>query len=414
MTTDHLQAEGSLTFRSGAAGVEVLPSVIVDLADASYVAFTRGTIDIYDLGPTDLGDISGALDVAIGGNCALWVGGDLASLTDFSFYPAAEADPAMAIAVADNSGTVSGHIGNAWTRHFITLYAPTDNPAWKRAAFASVGLVFKSMPTVTLQHIDDVQWEIAPLNSNPPLGFSPARSIDIRVRPTRLNHSTNPSFEVDLTDWTTVGATLTRITTDHAQGAACCRITSFAPADTVDHIVRSLVPGRDYTVSVYLRSTDGGDAGIKITGARNVADGIVYSPLTWQTAPLGTEGSPDWRRVWVSFTAEATTMTLTVRSLGAATVLLDGVLIEEGNGLGAYFDGDSGSPDYAWETAGTPGKARSYYYRNKTERHYALGKTLRENVGQGLFIGDPEYATSAISSSTAYGSGPYGSGPYGG
>jgi len=413
MTTDQVTSEGALTFRMGRAGLEVVASVLVDI-DGSVVTFTNGNIDIYDLGLFDIGPVSGALDVAIGGSITLWVGGDLASVTDFAFYPVAEADPAMALAVADNNGTVSGHVGAAWTRHHMTLYGPTDNAAWKRAAYAAVGLVYKSVPAGGLQHLDDVQWEITPVGSNPPLAFSPARSIDVRVRPTRLNHSTNPSFELDLTDWTTVGATLTRITTDASEGTACCRVTDFSVGDIVAHVVRSLIPGRDYTASIYVRSVDGADAGIRVHGDRDAPDGIVNSPLTWQTAPFGTNGSPDWRRLWVSFTAQATTATLIVHSLGSTTVRLDGCLVEEGNGLGDYFDGDSGSPDYVWELDATPDKARSYYYRNKVERHYALGKTLNENVALGLFVGDPEYATSAISESTPYGSGPYGSGPYGG
>jgi hypothetical protein len=89
-------------------------------------------------------------------------------------------------------------------------------------------------------------------------------------------------------------------------------------------------------------------------------------------------------------------------------------MIEEGNGLKPYFDGDSGSPDYVWELGGTAGKARSYYYRDKLNRHYALGKTLRENVQLGLVVGDPVYANSTTAITTPYGSGPYGSGPYGG
>lgn len=414
MSTDQLLAEGTLTFRRGLAGLEVLPSVLTEHGDDSQVSFTRGTADIYDLGATNIGAVSGALDVAIGGSIALWIGGDLASVTDFAFYPATEADPAMAIAVADNNGTVSGHVGSAWTRHHMTLYAPTDSAAWNRAAYAAVGLLYKSVPAGGLQHLDDVQWEISPVAANPPQEFSPARSIDVRVRPTRLNHSTNPSFEIDLTDWTTVGGILARITTDAAKGTACARASSLNVGETVSHVVKSLVPGRDYTASLYVRSMDGGDVGIRAHGDRDSSDGIATGHLTWQTAPYGTGGSPDWRRLWVSFTAEASTATLVIHSLGAATALLDGVLVEEGNGLGEYFDGDSGSPDYAWELDATPGKARSYYYRNKVERHYALGKTLRENVALGLFVGDPEYATSAISVPIAYGSGPYGSGPYGG
>ena len=412
MTTDHLHAEGTLDF-IGSGELEVLASVLTELGVDPTVGFSEGSIDIYVIVPIDVGQLSGALDVGIGGSIAIWVSNDLASLTDFAFFPAAESDPAMAIAVNDNNGTVSAGVGANWTRHFMTLYAPTDNVAWKRAAYAAVGLVFKAMPTVTTQHIDDVQWEIAPIADNVPAAFSPARSLDVWVRPTRLNHSTNPSFEVDTTDWTTVGGSLARITTDHVVGTACLAVTSLVSGETATHVVKTLTPGRTYTASVYIRSMDGNNVAMQINGARNTT-GIETSAMTWETAPLGDTVSPNWRRLWVSFIADTSTASLQITSLGATSVRVDAMMVEEGNGLKAYFDGSSGSPDYVWETGETAGKARSYYYRDKLNRHYALGKTLRENVQLGLVVGDPVYADSTSAITTPYGSGPYGSGPYGG
>jgi hypothetical protein len=412
MTTDQLVAEGRLDF-PGVAVLEILQSVLTELGESPAVAFSEGSIDIYVIVPIDLGAIPGALDVGIGGSIGIWVSDELASMTDFAFFPATESDPAMAIAVADNNGTVSAGVGANWTRHFMTLYAPTDNVAWKRAAYAAVGLVYKSMPTGTVQHIDDVQWEIAPIQNSVPSAYSPARSLDVWVRPTRLNHATNPSFEVDLTDWATVGGSLARITTDAVKGTACCAATSLTFGETVTHVVKTLTPGRRYTASVYIRSMDGNDVGIQVNGARNET-GIETSAMSWESAPLGMPGAPDWRRLWVSFTANTVTASLQITSYGATSIRIDAAMVEEGNGLKPYFDGDSGLPDYVWELDGTPGKARSYYYKDKLNRHYALGKTLRENVQLGLVVGDPVYADSASATTTPYGSGPYGSGPYGG
>jgi hypothetical protein len=403
MTLDQLRATGQLNF-TGSAGLEILASVLTASTESPSVAFSEGSIDAYVIIPVDLGQIPGALDVGLGGTIGIWVAGDLASLTDFAFFAATEPDPAMAIAVADNNGTVSAGVGAAWSRHFMTLYAPTDNAAWKRAAYAAVGLVFKSMPAGGLQHIDDVQWEIAPVANNAPAAYKPARSLDIWVRPTRLNHSTNPSFEVDTTDWTSDVGSLAQ-GTDAVFGSACGEITDWTDGATATHIVKTLTPGTRYTASIYVRALDG-DVGLEISGTS--------SRLTWKSAPLGTLVSPDWRRLWVSFTPESTTISLVLKSLGATHVLFDGALVEEGNGLKPYFDGDSGLPDYVWELDGTPGLSRSYYYRDKLNRHYILGKTLRENVQLGLVVGDPVYADSASSTSTPYGSGPYGSGPYGG
>lgn len=411
MTTDQLHAEGHLDFL-GTATLEILASVLTDTGETPQVGFPEGSIDIYVIVPVDTGQLSGVLNVGLSGTIGIYVSDELASMTDFAFFPSAESDPAMAIAVNDNNGTVSAGVGQNWTRHFMTLYAPTDNVAWTRAAYAAVGLVYKAMPTGTLQYLDDAQWEIAPVANTVPAAFAPARSIDVWVRPTRLNHSTNPSFEVDATDWSSVGASLTRIATDMAQGIACLAVTGFSTGETVIHVIKSLTPGHTYTASVYIRSIDGKDVGLQVNGARN-ATGIQTAMNTWETAPLG-DSNPAWRRLFVSFVANTSTISLQITSLGATSIRIDGALVEEGNGLKPYFDGDSGLPDYVWETGGTAGKARSYYYRDKLNRHYALGKTLRENVQLGLVVGDPVYADSTTAITTPYGSGPYGSGPYGG
>lgn len=412
MTTDQLAAYGSLDLL-GTADLEVLQSVLTEPGTGPAVAFSDGSIDIYVVDLIDLGPIFGALDVGIGGSIGIWVSDNLASLTDFAFFPSTQPDPAMAIAVNDNNGTVSAGVGSAWTRHFMTLYAPTDSAAWKRAAYAAVGLVYKAMPTGTVQHIDDVQWEIAPIANSVPSAYAPGRSLDVWVRPTRLNHATNPSFEVDLTDWTTVGGSLARITTDKVVGTACMAVTGLTFGETVTHVVKSLTPGHRYTASVYIRSMDGRDVGIQVNGTRSIV-GIDTSSMSWESAPKGDNGSPDWRRLWVSFVANTVTASLQITSYGTTSIRVDAAMVEEGNGLKPYFDGDSGLPDYVWETGETPGKARSYYYKDKLNRNYALNKTLRENVQLGLVVGDPVYADSSTAITTPYGSGPYGSGPYGG
>ena len=403
---------GTLDF-TGQASADVPPTVqpapATETALSSAAGFSEGLIDIYDLSAIEL-RLSGALDVGYGPGFAVWILGELATVSDFAFFTATEPDPAMAIAVDDNNGTVTG-AGSAWTRHFMTLYGPTENNAWKRAAFAAVGLVYKAMPAGGIQWLDDVQWEIAPVQESVPQPYRPARSLDLWVEPTRLNHATNPSFEVDTTDWYTTGsATITRITTDAVVGDACLQATGlFAIAGSaVAHKIRTLTPGRVYTASVYLRSMDGADVGL------DVSVGGWGSPRTWLTAEPLTD-KPEWRRLQITFTATSTAAIVYVRSLGLNdSFLLDGLLVEEGNGLKDYFDGDSGLPDYVWELDGTAGLSRSYYYRDKLNRHYILGKTLNENVQLGLVVGDPVYADSASTTTTPYGSGYFGSGPYGG
>lgn len=112
---------------------------------------------------------------------------------------------------------------------------------------------------------------------------------------------------------------------------------------------------------------------------------------------------------WRTYTASATVNgsretyqfvptvpTWTLSFSGTATK----ILVEEGTTPGEYFDGDSG-PDYLWEQGGTPGHARSYYYPDRSARHWILVRTLNDNVALGMTVEDPVYATFPSPSSTS-------------
>lgn len=118
--------------------------------------------------------------------------------------------------------------------------------------------------------------------------------------------------------------------------------------------VTDLIPGRTYTASAY------------VNGQRE----------SYQFVP--------------------TVSTWTLEFSGTATK----ILVEEGTTLGDYFDGNSG-PDYLWEQGGTPGEARSYYYPDRSARHYVLVRTLQENVALGMVVEAPVYATFPSPSSTS-------------
>lgn len=104
------------------------------------------------------------------------------------------------------------------------------------------------------------------------------------------------------------------------------------------------------------------------------------------------------------------------------SVYITCALIERGEPSGVaianYFDGSS-SPDCLWEQEQVPGKARSYYYKNRAERRVALMRILTANIPLGIGIGEPQFAVLPTPDNTIgmfepYGSGFYGFGSYGG
>lgn len=91
------------------------------------------------------------------------------------------------------------------------------------------------------------------------------------------------------------------------------------------------------------------------------------------------------------------------------------IMVEEGTVLRDYFDGNSG-PDYLWENGATSG--RSYFYPDRSMRHFVLVRNLQENVAIGVTVEEPEYAGVVSGGDvggnvSGYGNEPYGLGTYG-
>ena len=123
--------------------------------------------------------------------------------------------------------------------------------------------------------------------------------------------------------------------------------------------VTDLVPGQQYTASGY-----------DSTGARQIK----------------------------TFTAMASNVDLTSFLTGLSKILVE-VARPDGE-AGDWFDGNSGD-DYLWEQGGTPGKTRSYYYQDRSNRHSILVRTLQDNVALGVTVEDPQYALLPSPSTTS-------------
>lgn len=68
-------------------------------------------------------------------------------------------------------------------------------------------------------------------------------------------------------------------------------------------------------------------------------------------------------------------------NVGPFEFYVDDILAEVSGQVGAYFDGNSPSPDYLWE--GTAGESRSHYYRGKTVNQYRLDRAIQRSLPLG-------------------------------
>lgn len=326
-----------------------------------------------------------------GGGKAMLVAGNapvVGALSKFAMWPTAQRDPAE-FYVFSSTPVTSGGVGNAWTRA-TALFAVSRGNAQQgvsRIAYVGVGARFASMPAGTKQYLKKVQLERAYNDAGTyPTSYSLARQVQTVVHPDRLNYSPNPGFAVDTTNYSaSAGGTLTRV----AFGAGFAGQTAITSnsAVTISHTLSGLVVGRRYTASILVAADQRPDVVV------GVATGTRIARLNYANAPADPFGLQT-RRVYVVFDALATTETITLAPTAVTAtpnVLATQALIEVGDVLRPYFDGSSGA-DYLWETGGTAGKARSYYYKNRAERLAALKRILADNVPMGIGIADPQMA----------------------
>lgn len=348
-----------------------------------------GTAKIYALNPQAIFPRRGPLVLGGHGRIARLISEHRGTFEDFAIFEWDTAasyfadDPVDGYVTTDNIGAVTGvgDLTTAWTRHYRVFYPP------KSARYAVPHLALGSVAAGKSHFFDAFQMEVLPLaHAASPSAFEPARQINVKVRPAAKNFSTNPSFEVDLTDWAAGGSVLpalTRVVNRPKFGGACLQVT-WANAGTqpsAQHTLTGLDVGRTYWASMWLRVPTGSPM-CQVT----VAGTGKFSP------PTSVWGQ--WQRVWLQFTATSTTHLFQVWPMRAPVsgeqVFVDGCMVSES--LVDYFDGSFGA-DYLWKQGGVPHKTQSYYYPDRSNRHYILVRTLQENVALGVSVSSPEYAT---------------------
>lgn len=155
---------------------------------------------------------------------------------------------------------------------------------------------------------------------------------------TRINLSSNPSFENNTQGWTTTAGTLTRSTATDYIGSASASLT----AGGITQQYFNSEAGASFTASIYAKASTG-TAVIELSGIASTGGTAAYTTLG---TTVGTVTSTDWTRISTTF--EATTLFGGIQvneTTSLDSIFFDAVLIEETPVLDAYFDG-ANSPVY--------------------------------------------------------------------
>ena len=343
------------------------------------------------------------------------------ALADFGIWTAADMDPAVSYIEQSNAGQASGSA--AWNRVYGLAYPPQQALAsdgsviWNRAAYAALGFTFKAMASNNQQALADVQFErmpVSPGSSPVPAAYQAPRAISTIVKPSRLNFCPNPSLESSTAWWSGIGTgTVARDATVSNDGGHSLKVTVNAANDGATITLANLIVGDLYIISAYVRggpgladvlvSTSSGGSvssaqqGIPYGGNAILGIGFGQGPYGGVQATGADMPTTTWFRPSFTFIALTSSVQLGFRALAGSDVAyptnfwVDDVLVEEGETLGAYFDGGFGT-DYSWEGGGTAGETRSYYYQRQNVASGAVTTALAEHTPLGIVAATPIYS----------------------
>lgn len=311
-----------------------------------------------------------------------------AAFDDFALFEASDPDPAMTYCGWNTAGLETGQTG--YERPWAIFYPPLDYPVsggvnlWNRAAYMAVGFELENVPAGVQQNVTGVQAELMPLAGTngldeipSPSAYQLPRTVEVFVRPTRLNYAPNPDFAVGSSGWTATGSA-----TISSAGVA----TFHQAGDSVYLTVPGLIYGDQFTASLQAEVGSGIDdirltVGHQSSGVPGAGTGDL-SPGTYQPV--------------LTFTAPASTVQLYVTPiLGSdgtypVTVDLSQVLVESGEVVGSYFDGSYGAPDYQW--GGIPGLSASYWYEDYSPGQVVVNEIVERQVPLSVSAADPSYS----------------------
>lgn len=115
-----------------------------------------------------------------------------AVFTDFAHYTAASTvDPVVSLVKSTTSGVAYDAAGTGGFRRVaMTLSLPNDSSTQRRAAFIAPGVRVAGLAQNNGVNIDAAQVEVGSAATT----YSPARTLQVGVRPNRLNYAQNPSW----------------------------------------------------------------------------------------------------------------------------------------------------------------------------------------------------------------------------
>lgn len=357
--------------------------------------------------------------------------GPAGAATDFSVSLLTDPDPAQTYVSWNNAGTPITTASSAWTRSFSVFIPPQDylvsngQLLYSRAAYAAIGWKYPSATINNFFQLAKAQAEVLPLTTGfgaaSPSAYDPPRAIHSIIVADRINFCKNPSFEVSTANWSPTGsATLAQDGTVNigeiteyddtiiSAGVNSCKITINAAGDGAQTTIANTIPGYMYTASCYVQAGAGlSNITLTIGGSTTSvtqSGGTGYGAGTYGGGPYGginpgidlTTGV--WYRIWCVFQANSDAMNFEIISSPGsdisypASMWLDAVLVEQGEILGGYFDGSSGT-NYTWDSVtGTPGLARSYYYDQMAVKQQAVLNVLSKHTPLGISYAQPVYS----------------------
>ena len=371
--------------------------------------------------------------------------GPVGAMTDFSIAALTDPDPAQTYVGFNNAGITVPTSGYA--RSQGTFYPPRDyfvsggQRLYKRAAFMAVGFQFSSVANNAQVNIADIQVENPPMGLGSPPSASAyvlPRAIQTIIKPNRLNYCFNPNFEVSTAGWSPVnGGVLSQdggisagvdIELDDqifTSGSASMNVAVTNAGDGAKMVLTDLIAGDTYIVSAYVQADVGISDIIMVcaNGATSVLHGSsgtgygtagygggyyggnpptagnsfygagLYGSGLYGTGPGASVPTGQFFRIFTVFqpTDETATLQITANIQTSPTDFwVDAVLVEPGEVLGFYFDGNFGD-NYFWETGGTPGLTRSYYYDQSEVKSNSVTNVLSRHTPMGISYTPPQY-----------------------
>jgi hypothetical protein len=246
----------------------------------------------------------------------------------------------------------------------------------------------------------------------------------VTVKPDRLNYMYNGGFHTGFGDWSTFllgvsGSPLPNSqswdgTTGH-QVPGSMKVTMNVPSGTFagsngarlgpgtyayypgsgnnNPLIEGLKPGHTYTFSAYiLQGPNCPDVYMKISDANFVGTSYISVNAAKQN-PANIE-SGGWVRVSTTYTIPPNTgptfqiwftnLVTDIFTYAPFTYWIDDILVEEGNQLLPYFDGNTGGTDYQWEASPKSGSfGYSFFYKDFTNKSNRLATAINQVLPVG-------------------------------